>query len=62
MTNLIVENLIFPAGIYLLKVTDRNTRTMCEICSELTIKTPKQRHWHRSGLFIVNFEQFHTLL
>ena len=27
-------------GIYLLKVNNRNTRTRCEICSKLTIKTP----------------------
>ena len=31
-----------PAGIYLLKVNNRNTRTRCEICSKLTIKTPEQ--------------------
>ena len=30
----------FPAGIYLLKVNYRNTRTSCEICSKLTIKIP----------------------
>ena len=29
-----------PAGIYLLKVNYRNTRTRCEICSKLTIKIP----------------------
>ena len=29
---------------------------MCEICSKLTIKTPKQRQWGRFGVFIVNFE------
>ena len=29
---------------------------MSEICSELTIKTPKKCHWLRSGNFIVNFE------
>ena len=29
-----------PADIYLLKVKNRNTRTRCEICSKLTIKTP----------------------
>ena len=28
------------AGIYLLKVNNRNTRTKCKICSKLTIKTP----------------------
>ena len=32
-----------PAGIYLLKVNNRNTRTGCEICSKLTIKTPERR-------------------
>ena len=31
----------YPAGIYLLKVNNRNTRTRCEICSKLTIKTPE---------------------
>ena len=29
----------FPAGIYLLKVNNRNTRIRCEICSKLAIKT-----------------------
>ena len=28
-----------PAGIYLLKVNNRNTRARCEICSKLTVKT-----------------------
>ena len=48
-----------PAGIYLLKVNKSNTRTRCEICSKLLIKTPEQRQWRqwrRSGVFIVNFE------
>ena len=35
---------------------------MCEICSKLTIKTQGQRHWHRSGVFIVNFEHISHLL
>ena len=30
---------------------------MCEICSELTLKKLERRHWRRSGVFIVNFEQ-----
>ena len=34
---------LYPAGIYLLKVNNRNTRTRCEICSKLTIKTPERR-------------------
>ena len=33
----------YPVGIYLFKVNNRNTRTRCEICSELTTKTPEQR-------------------
>ena len=40
----------------MIKVNNRNTITKCEICSKLTIKTPKRRHWRRSGAFIVNFE------
>ena len=51
-----------PAGIYLLKVNNRNTRTRCEICSKLTIKIPERRLWHRSGTFIVNFEHISHLV
>ena len=36
----------FPAGNYMFKVNNRNTRTKCEICSKLTIKTPESHHWH----------------
>ena len=46
-----------PAGIYLVKVNNGNTKTMREICSKLKIKTPERRQWRRSGVFIVNFEQ-----
>ena len=31
-----------PAGNYLLKLNNRNTRTRCEICSKLTIKTSER--------------------
>ena len=44
----------YPTGIYLSKFNNRNTRTMCEICSKLTIKTTERRS---SVVFIVNFEQ-----
>ena len=40
-----------PANIYLFKVTNRNTRKRCEICSKLTIKKPERR------VSIVDFEQ-----
>ena len=49
--------LTFLASMYLFKVSNTNTRKMCEICSELTIKTPEWRQWRRSSVFIVNFEQ-----
>ena len=32
-----------PAGIYLLKGNNRNTRTEYEVCSKLTTKTPERR-------------------
>ena len=53
---------IFPAGNYMFKVNNTNSRTRCEICSKLTIKTPERRHWHRSGVFIVNFEHILQLV
>ena len=44
------------AGIYLLKVNNRNIRAMCEMCSKLTVKTPEGRQWSCSSVSIVNFE------
>ena len=38
-----LDNIGYLAGIYLLIVNNRNTRTRCEICSKLTIKTPERR-------------------
>ena len=32
----------FPAKIYLLKDSNKNTRKRCEICSKLTVKTLEQ--------------------
>ena len=45
-----------PAGIYLFKVNNRNTRTRCKICSKLTLKIPERR---QSLLLTLNI--FHTL-
>ena len=56
-----IINFLLPAGIYLLKVNNRNTRTRCEICSKLTLKTPQGRDGRRSGVFIVNFEHISHL-
>ena len=38
------ESLLYsanPAGNYMVKVNNRNTRTRCEKCSKLTLKTPE---------------------
>ena len=35
---------------------------ICEMCSKLTINTPERHHWHRSGVFNVNFEHFSHLV
>ena len=40
-----------PVGIYMFKVHNRNTRTRCEICLKLTIKTPE----------LLTLNIFHTL-
>ena len=42
-------------------VNNRNTRTSCEICSKLTIKTPEQCGI-RTGIFIVKFEHVSHLV
>ena len=50
-----------PMCICLFKVDNRNFRTICEICSKLTVKTPDPRDWSRSDIFIVNLEQISRL-
>ena len=55
---LVLELWINPVGIYLLKVNNGNTRARCEICSQLTIKTPECR----SGVFTVKFEHISHLV
>ena len=44
---------------YLFKVNNRNTRTRCERCSKLTIKTLERRQWLVFLLLTLNI--FHTL-
>ena len=51
-----------PASNYMFKVNNRNSRTRCETCSKLTIKTPEQRHWRRSSVFIVDFQHISHLV
>ena len=51
------EPLSKPSRQLLVQVNNRNTRTRCEICSKLTIKTPERRLV--SLLLTLNI--FHTL-
>ena len=53
---------MIPAGNYMFKVNNRNTRTRCEICSNLAMKTPERCLWRHSGIFIVNFEHISYLI
>ena len=43
------------------RINNRNVRSMCEICSKLTVKTLEQHHWRRFGVFHVNFEHISQL-
>ena len=63
----------YPANKYMVRVSNRNTRKSCEICSKLTIKTPERRRIYFtpfSSVSIVNLKQtnifwdkpFHLLL
>ena len=55
--------LVYPAGIWKLKVNKKNpTRTTREVSSELTVKTLERRQWRRSGVFTVNFEHISHLV
>ena len=55
----------YPFGIYLLKDDNRKTRTRCEICSKLIMKTPERRQSlerRRSSVSIINFEHISHLV
>ena len=52
-----LQNKTFPAGMYSVSFNNKNTKTMCKACSKLTMKTPEERKWRRSGVFTVDFEQ-----
>ena len=52
---------VIPPVITCSKLAIETPEQRCEICSKLTIKPPKRRHWHRFGGFIVNFEHISHL-
>ena len=63
----LITSKMFPVCIYLFKVNNGHTKTICKICSKLTIQTPERCHWSHclpstdftqiSGVSIVDFEQ-----
>ena len=55
----LIHNLLgmYSPGIYLFKVSNGITKTMCEIHSRLRIKIPEWRQWRRSGVFIIDFDE-----
>ena len=55
------KQVTIPAGIYLLKVSNRNTKTRCEICSKLIRKTSEQCQWSCSCVFIINYDHISHL-
>ena len=48
------KSIRIPDNVYLFKVNHQITRSMCEICSKLTIKPPERRQFNGSVVFIVN--------
>ena len=52
------ESATIPAGNYMFKVINRNTRLKCEICFKLTIKTLERLNWR----FIVSSKIFLHLI
>ena len=52
----------YPVGNYMFKANNRNTIARCEICSNLTIKTPERQKWHCSGVFIVTFKHISQIV
>ena len=43
LKDLVFLTATYPAGNYMFKINNRNTRTRSEICSKLTIKTAERR-------------------
>ena len=52
-----ISNIVLNlTNIHLFNVKNGNTRTMCEICSKLTVNTLERRHWRGSSIFIGSSE------
>ena len=53
---------LVPADIYLFKVNNGDNRTICEICSRLTMQRAEKCQWRHFGIFLVNFEQISFII
>ena len=49
-----MEQTVTQANKCMFKVNNRNTRTGCETCSKLTIKTPQRQQRPMSALYTLN--------
>ena len=56
-----IENQVTQLALTSSKLTINTLEQICEICSKLTIKTPKRRQWRRFGVFMVNVEHISPL-
>ena len=53
--------ILYAANIYLFKVNNKYIRKRCKRFSQLRMKLPKWRHWHRYGVVVI-FEHISHLL
>ena len=56
-----VEIVLDPSGLKF-KASSGNTRTMCRICSKLTMKTLERRQLRRFGVFVASFEHISPIV
>ena len=56
-----IKNTITQMAFTCSKLTIETLEQRYEICTKLTIKPPKRRHWRRFGGLIVNFEHISHL-
>ena len=52
----------YSAGNYMFKANNRNTKTRCEMCSKLTLKTPERTNGVVLVALLLSLNIFHTLL
>ena len=55
------SHIFYPAGIYLFKFKNRNTRIKYEICSKVIRRTHVRCHWPRSGVLSLTLNRFFAL-